>query len=168
MTITIRKCDFCGKEIHANLSHRTMITALKSYEEERFSEKEYDICHNCTVKMFNCLNGNSETSGMSDEELAEQYAEKHKEVDWEGFNINKNDLKKGFLAGLKANRPKWHDLRENPDDLPKETICVLTLFSDDGLEECTYIPNEGFKNPAFSTWCCPIAWIEKEKILPNL
>ena len=27
---------------------------------------------------------------------------------------------KDFLAGLKAGRPQWHDLRKDPNDLPKE------------------------------------------------
>ena len=58
---------------------------------------------------------------MTDEEMAEEYAEEHKEVDWEGFDINKEELKQGFLAGLKAGRPQWHDLRKDPNDLPKET-----------------------------------------------
>ncbi len=66
-----------------------------------------------------------------------------------------------------TDRSQWHDLRESPDDLPKESISVLTLSSDDSLDECVYIPNEGFKDPVFSTWYYPVAWIEKEKILPN-
>ena len=38
--------------------------------------------------------------------------------------------KEGFLAGLKAARQKmWHDLRENPKDLPKESQEVLVLFT---------------------------------------
>ena len=45
---------------------------------------------------------------MKDEELAEEYAEEHKEVDWEGFDINKKELKQAFLAGLKAGRLQWH------------------------------------------------------------
>lgn len=28
--------------------------------------------------------------------------------------------KYGFLAGLKAGKPQWHDLRKEPNDLPKE------------------------------------------------
>lgn len=35
-------------------------------------------------------------------------------------------FKKAFLAGLKAGKPKWHDIRKNPDDLPKHSglYCV--------------------------------------------
>lgn len=62
----------------------------------------------------------------------------------------------------------WHDLRKNPEDLPEESIPVLALFSDGSLDECIYIPCEGFKNTVFSTWYDPVAWIEKEKILPKM
>ena len=48
---------------------------------------------------------------MTDEEMAEEYAEEHKEVDWEGYDINKEELKQAFLAGLKAGRPQWHDVK---------------------------------------------------------
>ena len=33
------------------------------------------------------------------EKEAEEYAEENKEVDWEGFDKNKEDLKKGFKDG---------------------------------------------------------------------
>ena len=33
------------------------------------------------------------------EKKAEEYAEENKEVDWEGFDKNKEDLKKGFKDG---------------------------------------------------------------------
>ena len=33
------------------------------------------------------------------EKEAEEYAEEHKEVDWEGFDKNKEELKQGYLAG---------------------------------------------------------------------
>ena len=37
----------------------------------------------------------------------------------------------GFLAGLKAGRPQWHDLRENPNDLPKDTdsLYLVRVYS---------------------------------------
>ena len=35
------------------------------------------------------------------------------------------ELQEAFLAGLKAGRPKWHDLRKNPNDLPDDTYDVL-------------------------------------------
>ena len=82
------------------------------------------------------------------EKEAEEYAEEHKEVDWEGFDVNKEDLKKAFKDGAefgynkafveadknlkavvadfnKAN--EWHDLRKDPNDLPKEDCETVTL-----------------------------------------
>ena len=52
---------------------------------------------------------------MTDEEMAEEYAEEHKEVDWEGYDTNKEELKQAFLDGLKAGRPQWHKVA---DELP--------------------------------------------------
>ena len=54
---------------------------------------------------------------MKDEEMAEEYAWKSL-----GYNdeIRLEDLADGFLAGLKAGRPQWHDLEKEPTDLPKD------------------------------------------------
>lgn len=35
----------------------------------------------------------------------------------------------GYLAGLKAGRPQWHDLRKDPNDLPKRDIRFSTHIS---------------------------------------
>ena len=59
---------------------------------------------------------------MKDEEMAEEYTAKN------GFGSDCNNLtsydankeiEQAFLAGLKAGRPVWHDLRKAPTDLPK-------------------------------------------------
>ena len=60
---------------------------------------------------------------MKDEELAKEYEEKAEyiEVDDYGKKVyGLMDIQQAFLAGLKAGRPQWHDLREDPNDLPKE------------------------------------------------
>jgi len=63
---------------------------------------------------------------MTDEEMAEEYAEKHSfRVPYDGSNKFYDDVdykasKDGFLAGLKAGRPQWHDLKKDPKDLPIE------------------------------------------------
>ena len=68
---------------------------------------------------------------MKDEEMAEEYAEKHSfRVPYDGSNKFYDDTdfkasKDGFLAGLKAGRPQWHDLRKAPNDLPKDDNYVL-------------------------------------------
>ena len=78
---------------------------------------------------------------MKDEEMAEEqklclkaqsFKEDVKAHDIDVINAveNKLDAYKvgrydGFLAGLKAGRPEWHDLRKDPNDLPEDTYDVL-------------------------------------------
>ena len=63
---------------------------------------------------------------MKDEEMAEEY--KHYSNNPELQTAYEWGHKDGFLAGLKAGRPQWHDLREDPNDLPndKEYVLVYT------------------------------------------
>lgn len=73
---------------------------------------------------------------MKDEEMAEKYKEskRHKcfradvgkiQIEYEAYL---NNLKDGFLAGLKAGRPQWHDLRKDKNDLPEEYKIVLCYY----------------------------------------
>lgn len=76
---------------------------------------------------------------MKDEEMAEEYfksvckdynEEKERTGErhyWVGF-----DLKNAFLAGLNAGRPEWHDLRKDPNDLPKKEGEYLVCYETDG------------------------------------
>ncbi len=55
---------------------------------------------------------------MKDEEMAEEYA-KPLDVKYGGsFVRTTEEVKQAFLAGLKAGRPQWHDLRKDKNDLP--------------------------------------------------
>ena len=58
---------------------------------------------------------------MKDEEMAEEYANGYATPDLEcSFRAHMFEASKdGFLAGLKAGIPQWHDLRKDPNDLPK-------------------------------------------------
>ena len=47
-------------------------------------------------------------------------------------------FKDGFLAGLKAGRPQWHDLRKDPTDLPKEVGNYIVCFLDTACERHTF------------------------------
>lgn len=60
---------------------------------------------------------------MKDEEMAEEYAEeKVSNLDeCRTKDLMRSVCKDGFLAGLKAGRPQWHDLRKDKNDLPKKT-----------------------------------------------
>lgn len=55
--------------------------------------------------------------------MASEYADKQEETippfSEEG-GYCWNQITEAFLAGLKAGRPQWHNLRENPNDLPEK------------------------------------------------
>ena len=63
---------------------------------------------------------------MTEEEMAEEYANEN----WEHYEEGQNDskaLKQAYLAGLiEGRKEKWHDLRKDPNDLPKHSglYCV--------------------------------------------
>jgi len=78
---------------------------------------------------------------MTDEEMAEEYADRTRIVDentrvgtdcislvqdYEGNIIDIHErIKQAYLAGLKAGRSQWHDLRKDPDDLPRQGVELL-------------------------------------------
>ena len=79
---------------------------------------------------------------MKDEEMAEEYANGYATPDLEAsfraymFEASKD----GFLAGLKAGRLQWHDLRKDPNDLPNGYKVVL---NQEGMAT-RYDPSRGF------------------------
>lgn len=70
---------------------------------------------------------------MTDEEMAEEYAKAnmHYEIAKRenGANyakeVNNVTIKQAYLAGLKAGKPRWHDLRKDHSDLPEPYATVL-------------------------------------------
>lgn len=67
---------------------------------------------------------------MTDEELAEEYAEvstnayKDCLVDIDDIDVLKEAITEAFLEGLKAGKPKWHKVADG--DLPKNnTDCIV-------------------------------------------
>ena len=56
---------------------------------------------------------------MKDEEMAEEYLQSIEGDDCV-IITDREERKQAFLAGLKAGRPQWHDLRKDPNDLPNE------------------------------------------------
>jgi hypothetical protein len=85
---------------------------------------------------------------MKDEEMAEEFAnEKCKDCYMCSYSEHKNpykicqrrkDRKQAFLAGLKAGRPQWHDLRKDPNDLPKHNNYVLGYCRGDYYDVCFF------------------------------
>lgn len=68
---------------------------------------------------------------MTDEKMAEESLISYrKEPKWAGkmFMQDENTCyKDGFLAGLKAGRPKWHKVADG--DLPAHEVNVLVLYN---------------------------------------
>ena len=65
---------------------------------------------------------------MKDEEMAEEWWNNWVVKDWNDLQEGKKLFIQAFLAGLKAGRPVWHDLRKNKNDLPKEDKQYLCLI----------------------------------------
>lgn len=95
---------------------------------------------------------------ITDEELAEEYVSKNN-IEWELECYRTSpigEVIQAFLSGLKAGRPQWHDLRENPNDLPKEKCDVL----DENGNTLHYDSGYFYKEYIFCTKEYPIAWCE--------
>lgn len=60
---------------------------------------------------------------MKKEKLAEEYADSVDGYEIKTYSIS--DIEQAFLAGFKAGEPQWHNLRENPNDLPDTDRNVL-------------------------------------------
>ena len=97
---------------------------------------------------------------MTDIERAEKYARENKKIiqcSCHNYDSEK-DLEEAYLAGLKAARQKmWHDLRENPNDLPQD--CVI---NQDGKRVLYDNINKVWRNDDADEYICddPIAWCD--------
>lgn len=69
-----------------------------------------------------------------DNEMVEKYTEvsvneyKDSLVDIDDIDILREAIAEAYIAGLKAGRPQWHDLRKDPNDLPKDKDEKLCLY----------------------------------------
>lgn len=64
-----------------------------------------------------------------------------------------------FLAGLKAGKPKWHDLRKAPNDLPEHYMDVVNQDGERVMYD--YYCKSWRYNDADEYFCdTPIAWCE--------
>ena len=100
---------------------------------------------------------------MTDIEIAEEYRKSLKqklidEDEFERLEMFDENVEEAFLAGLKAARKEmWHDLRENPSDLPED--CVI---NQDGKRVMYDHINKVWRNDDADEYICddPIAWCE--------
>ena len=91
---------------------------------------------------------------MKDEEMAEEYA--NFQVGCGDGYYEWDDVKDGFLAGLKAGRPQWHDLRKDPNDLPKDDRYVLIATQKRvylGFYDCCWFSHETDGIGEVYAWC---------------
>ena len=117
---------------------------------------------------------------MTNGELAEEYASKNVPIDTFGYRSLDDvhyDVRQAFLAGLKAGRPKWHDLMEDPNDLPAKRQHILCYTSDPwchnykglkNVKHCdvemgTYMGNGEWYIGCYHTCVPPKAWCEIPK-----
>lgn len=71
--------------------------------------------------------GYVEGGELTDEEMAEEYLQSIEGDDCV-IITDREERKQAFLAGLKAGRPQWHDLRKDKNDLPEEYKIVLCYY----------------------------------------
>lgn len=97
---------------------------------------------------------------MTDEEMAVNWI---RSQGWSEENLPSDELlqmKKAFLAGLKAGKPKWHKVADG--DLPKDENDVL-VYSGEDWRMCI-----GRYSPKYKAWeagCDTIAWCEIPKYM---
>lgn len=114
---------------------------------------------------------------MTKEELEEaaDHAETKMVVECNGnytkFKKYKDGFRDGLLAGLKEGKPKWHDLRKDPNDLPLKMGIgsEVVLISYDGeVTDFAYYNFEAkrWEHDEDAFYICnppPIAWCEIPK-----
>ena len=99
------------------------------------------------------------------EEMAEERWNNWAVKDWNDLQEGKRLFIQAFLAGLKAGRPQWHDLRKDPTDLPKfegDYMCallnsthssfILSLAIEDGLKYWQDCESTDWTNEVIA-WC---------------
>ena len=98
---------------------------------------------------------------MKDEEMAEEWVRTKHNILKDCLSAcvrteHKNEIQ-AFLAGLKAGRPQWHDLRKDPTDLPDtDRIVYVQTMSDTGK---AYHGSDGWHSTQVSG--IVIAWCEE-------
>ena len=82
--------------------------------------------------------------------------------DCEGSCVSIYDhMESACLAGIKAGKPKWHDLRKDPKDLPTETGQYLT----DNEDICIYDTNSRKWRTLSCMACKDFDWLDDWEII---
>ena len=87
---------------------------------------------------------------MTNEEIVEEYLDKRYLKDM-GIRV---PVKEALLYGLAEGKPKWHNLRKNPNDLPKEDCTEVMFVTENKNETLTgkYKNGGGEGTPIFDTF----------------
>lgn len=98
---------------------------------------------------------------MTDKELAKKYVKEEKYV--ARYDMEQTELdeivEETYIAGIKAGRPQWHNLRKNPTDLPEPYMSVVNQNGRNVLYD--YIHRVWRFDDANEYICdTPIAWCE--------
>ena len=88
---------------------------------------------------------------MKDEEMAEEYLQSIEGDDCV-IITDREERKQAFLAGLKAGRPQWHDLRKNPNDLPNTDRDVLVKREDEEPQVDNYYNDKEYTGWRTEQW----------------
>ena len=101
---------------------------------------------------------------MKDEELekeAGEYAKPFYNMTRYDYVEERTHVKEAYLAGAKENRIEWHDLRKDPNDLPRIGIRYL-VFNKYGATLIGYWNGKYFVSADEDTVeiASPIAWCE--------
>ncbi|MCQ2053164.1 MAG: hypothetical protein MJZ03_04435 [archaeon] len=106
---------------------------------------------------------------MTDEEKAEEYIKNVRtELENQTYWVDCTDeVKQAYLDGLAEGKPKWHDVRKDPNDLPKlADTCFtwsITVANQNG-EACIYNYRRScWQTCLFTKIDEPIKWCELPK-----
>ena len=106
---------------------------------------------------------------MTDEELADKYAEEYFGKKTELVELWKvKSYKEAFLAGLKAGRPEWHKLSEKYPEADKLVRVRLMSGMEHICETCYYEPTEdeiGYGKLIINFYELNGAWVDDNEII---
>lgn len=104
-------------------------------------------------------------------QYSSKYARQYYHNDKSGFTTSEEEVCKAYIAGAKENGTVWHNLKTNPEDLPKvDRLVRVRLMS--GMEHicetCYYEPSKdeiGYGKRLFSFYELNGEWIDENEII---
>lgn len=83
------------------------------------------------------------------EKEAEEYAKFHHFSIWDEANeeyiTDDDEVVQAYIAGAEAHQTKWHDLRKDPNDLPKKD-CEVIILHENGRKHIQKWKNGNWTN----------------------